>query len=277
MDIADKLIEKLLSAGQLLELKETNSIESYSHIKNILRNQRIPIEYIKYKPFRLARYRRHKPNEIFFDSSEQLSYRKDILNIKNFGRANEPGQGFFYCNDNENADVGVAEIVSVFRGYPNSCEEILTTSAWYLSDSLILAQILPIEEHKGFNKELDSTKEKINVFEETKEFEGLKKFKEFIAKEFTIDLNLQSSNYKITSAFSNYIKESFNVDGIMYASVKAEFKGTNIVLWPETIEKKVKFHSARKSIYKRIYDKTFVEVQFFDCKNYNEKDDKIEW
>jgi hypothetical protein len=49
MRTSDELIAKLT------ELKESNSISSYPHIKNIIKNQRIPIAYTEIKPFKLIR------------------------------------------------------------------------------------------------------------------------------------------------------------------------------------------------------------------------------
>ncbi|MCT4590445.1 MAG: hypothetical protein N4A71_21630 [Carboxylicivirga sp.] len=103
-------------------MKESKSISSYTHLKNILNNQVIPIPFIDIEPYKLIRYRRHDNSnkDKLFKSSEELTYRKDILGITSFGRANEHGQGFFYCNDNENQNTGISEIVSVFRGNGNS-------------------------------------------------------------------------------------------------------------------------------------------------------------
>ncbi|PKQ46871.1 RES domain-containing protein [Confluentibacter flavum] len=264
--------------NKLNELKEQDTISSYSHIKNILKNQIIPIPFYEYKPYKLIRFRRHNNRENLFEESDQLTYRKDILNITNFGRANEPGQGFFYCNDNKNQITGISEAVSIFRGNENSEEEVLTIGVWDLKESLKLAMILPTDENIGKNSGFDEMKKFYDGFEKSKEFEELKKFNEFIAKEFTLDLQKHKSNYKITCAFSNYIKEKFpEVDGILYASVKSEFEGTNIVLWPEVADEKLEFIAARKSTFKKVANKTYTEVQSIDSKSYDKQTDKINW
>src|SRR5680860_143560 len=122
MKVSDEIIAKLK------ELKADNSVSSYPQIKNILKNQRIPIAFTDLRPYKLIRYRSHDDTnkDKLFESSEELSYRTDIMNINRFGRANESGQGFFYCNDNENRNTGITEIVSIFRGNDNSSEEVLT-------------------------------------------------------------------------------------------------------------------------------------------------------
>lgn len=263
---------------RLKKLKGMDNVSSYSHIKNILKNQIIPVPHLEYKPNKLIRYRRHIKGEIFFEHSYELSYRTDIMNINSFGRANEPGQGLFYCNDDGNQETGISEAVSIFRGNTQSQEEILTIGAWDLKKPLSLVMILPTEENSGKNSEFDKMKEFYNSFEKSKEFEDLKKFNEFLANEFTLDLEKHRSNYKITCAFSNYIKEKFpEIDGIIYASVKSEFNGINIVLWPEVVDEKLDFVAARKSVFRRVADKTFVEVKTFDSIEYHKKTDKIIW
>ncbi|MEO8236137.1 MAG: hypothetical protein ABI549_12030 [Flavobacterium sp.] len=273
MRVSEQIIAKLK------ELKEDNSIASYTHIKNILKNQLIPIVYSEFKPFKLIRYRKHNKNQDFFETSEELTYRKDILNINNFGRLNEPGQGYFYCNDNNNQSTGIDEIVSVFRGNEESKEETLTIGTWNVTRNLKLAVILPNDQNIGINSEFDKLKEDYNnKFEDSEHFEDVKILNEFIANEFTLDLEKHKSNYKITCAYSNYIKEQFpEIDGIIYASVKSEFSGTNIVLWQEAVDNKIQFFAARKSIFKRVSDKKFVEVETFDSKSYDSKSDKIIW
>lgn len=273
MTVSELLINKLS------ELKGDNSISSYSHIKNILYNQLIPIPYSEDKPFKLIRYRRHNDcnRNKLFDSSEDLTYRKDILDIRNFGRANEPGQGFFYCNDNFNQNTGIAEIVSMFRGNENSEEEVLTIGAWNVKESLKLAIIVP-QSNTENQKELEKIESFYNQLVQGEELEDLKNFINFIAKEYSLDIEKDKSNYKITSAFSNYIRDNFpEIDGIIYSSMKSEHTGTNIVLWPETADKKLEFVAARKSVFKRKKDKTYIEEQIVESKDYDIENDKINW
>ena len=272
MRVSDQIISKLRV------LKEDNSISSYSHIKNILKNQKLLVAFFELKPFKLIRHRRHNNGEDFFENIEDLTYRKDILNIRSFGRANEPGQGLFYCNDNYNQETGMSEAMSILRGNKDSQEEILTASAWNLNDTLKLVMILPSEEYSGKNKEFDEMKTFYNSYEDSEEFNELKNLNEFLSQEFTLDLEKHKSNYKITCAYTNYIKERFeDVDGIIYASIKSEFEGTNIVLWPEVVEKKVEFLAARKQVIKRISEKTFMEVQVFENKGFDKSTGEIFW
>ncbi len=255
--------------NRLNELKDDSSNSSYPHIKNILSNQLIPVAFIEHYPSNLIRYRRHNKGEKFFYNVEELTYRQDILDINNFGRANEPGQGLFYCNDNFNQEAGITEAVSIFRGNTESKEEILSVGAWNLKEKLTLAVILPSKSNHGINEEFDSIKEFYENFEDSDNYKELIIFNEFLSKEFASDLIKHKSNYKITCAFSNYIKETYpNVDGIMYPSIKAEFKDINLVLWPEVIDKKMSFLTARRQIFTLVAPKTFVETNVKDMIGY---------
>lgn len=263
---------------RLEELKFDNSSTSYVHIKNILKNQLIPVAFTEHHPSKLIRYRRHNNGEKFFYNLDELTYRKDILNINKFGRANEPGQGFFYCNDNHNQITGISEAVSIFRGNTESKEEKLTIGVWNLKQKLILAVILPSKSNQGISPEFDSIKEFYENFEQSDNYKDLITFNEFLADEFASDLIKHKSNYKITCAFSNYIKDTFpNVDGIMYPSLKAEYKGINIVLWPEVIDEKAEFLTARRQTFTLIGHKNFVETDVQDMISFEKNTGKLKW
>lgn len=274
MSVSNQLIKKLQ------ELKEDNSIGSYSHIKNILFNQFIPVFCTEIRPSKIIRYRKHNKDnrDDLFKTSEDLSYRKDILSISNFGRANEPGQGFFYCNDNKNQDTGISEIVSVLRGNIHSEEEVLTIGAWNLNQSLKLAIILPLKSSFLSQEDLKNMEKFYSQIAEGNELEEIKKFVNFIAEEFYLDIDKDNSNYKVTAAFSNYVRNVFpEIDGIMYSSIKSEHTGINIVLWPETADSKLEFARARKTVFKKTKDKTFVEQEIAESKAYDIESDIITW
>jgi hypothetical protein len=274
MSVSNQLITKLK------ELKKDNSIGSYSHIKNILFYQVIPVFCAEFRPHKIIRYRKHNSEnrDILFKTSEDLTYRKDILDISNFGRANEPGQGFFYCNDNKNQDTGISEIVSVLRGNADSEEEVLTIGAWNLNQSLKLAIILPLKSSFLSQEELKNMEIYYSQIAEGNELKEIKKFVNFIAEEYYLDTDKDNSNYKITAAFSNYVRDVFpEIDGIMYSSIKSEHTGINVVLWPETADNKLEFAVARKTVFKKTQDKTFVEEVIAESKAYNIKSDIITW
>lgn len=265
--------------NRLKELKNDNSLESYTHIKNILYNQYLPVPFIDFKPFKLIRTRCHRKDEALFKRIDDLTHRKDILNINYFGRANEPGQGFFYCNDNLNEKTGFSESMNVFRNNPNSQNEEITIGTWNVSKELNLAIILPSKyknvDSSLFNSAKKSFKSLDNGSSNSKQ---LKIMLEFIANEFTLDKEKDNSNYKITCAFVNYIRDIYNnCDGIVYASVKSALKGDNIVLWEDVVENNLELIAARKRTFKLIRPKEFIETEYCDTESINYDTGIIKW
>ncbi len=264
---------------RLKKLKDENSLESYIHIKNILANQILPVPLVTHKPFRIIRTRSHRKGEILFEKIDDLTFRKDILNINHFGRANEPGQGFFYCNDNLNEGTGFSESMNVFRSNPDSKNEMITIGTWDVMRELNLAVILP-SEYKGVDNSLfNSAKKSYNLLDDgSSNFKQLKLMLEFIATEFTLDKEKDNSNYKITCAFVNYIKDKFpNLDGVVYASVKSALKGENIVLWEDVAEDCLKLIGARKRTFKLVENKNFIEAEYCDTDQIDYEKGTIRW
>lgn len=275
-------IDKIL-INKFKELKKNNKPESYVHIKNILANQILPITFTKYKPKILIRTRPHEENESFYTKIDDLNYNKNILNINYFGRANEPGQGLFYCNDKKNEVTGFAETMNVFRNNPNSFKETITQGAWCVDKELNLCIILPSEYKKVTSSIINSGVNTFNTINDNSDnFKELKNVLEFISEEFTINYKNDIPNYKITCAFVNYIKDNFPfIDGIIYASVKSdnigELNGENIVLWEDVADQNLKLVGARKRTFKLINKDEFIETECFDAKEINHETGNIKW
>lgn len=264
---------------RLKELKAEDSSESYTHIKNILYNQILPIPLVTHKPFRIIRTRSHRKGEKLFEKIDDLTFVKDILNINHFGRANEPGQGLFYCNDNLNEETGFSESMNVFRNNPYSKNEMITIGAWDVMRELNLAVILPSDYIKVDNSLLNSAKKSYNVLDDgCSNYQQLKVMLEFIANEFALDKEKDNSNYKITCAFVNYVKDKFkDLDGIVYASVKSALRGENIVLWQDVAENYLKLIGARKRTFKLMWNKNFVETEYCDTEQIDYEKGTIKW
>jgi hypothetical protein len=86
----------------LKELQGRDIENVYTSIKNFFDYQNFPFQKVdlvsSYKP--LFRVRRHEQGEDFFYNESEVSYRRDFINIKSYGRCNEPLQSLFYCSDN---------------------------------------------------------------------------------------------------------------------------------------------------------------------------------
>ena len=265
---------------ELRSLKQLNTLEAYDRIKKVLYEYSIPINVVEHNPFKIIRYRRHNNGEEIFNNVSELSYRIDLEKITNFGRCNEPKQGFFYCADNRNEVAGISELVTVFRGEENSEDEILTVGAWKVKNPLLLAMILPPVSKRGLNPEFNQMALFYDKFnEDFFDFQAMRPLVEFLAKEFTLDTTRDNSNYLLTAAFTNYVKDKApNLDGLMYASVKAELKDTNIVLFPNAVDTKLEFEAARKRGFKRVpRSKSFIEIETKDSTSVNLDNGKISW
>jgi len=264
----------------LKELKTNNDTSSYQHVKELIYKEQIMVPYTRYQSSLLIRYRRHTEREydVYFQNISDLSYRKDITNINRFGRANEPNQGFFYCNDDKNESTGIAECTSVLRGNHNSLREVFTVGAWELKRPLILANIV-IQNYTNNNKPLLENIHQTNIsISDRKILEHQSVLLDFIAKEFSNDSNNQDYNYYITSAFANYVRDNFpNVDGILYSSVQMNWQGRNIVLWPNVVDKNLKFKRARKLSLRRVNANKFIQYFENESEDYNYKEGKLVW
>ena len=121
-----KEIESFL--GLLKKAKSETSIESYIYIKNILNSIELVIPCIIYpKGSKFVRCRINEDDN-FFNQISDLSYRTDIQNIKNFGRANEPGQSVFYCADDD--ALSLFETSKLPRIKDDRPLEYITTGLW---------------------------------------------------------------------------------------------------------------------------------------------------
>ena len=87
------------------EIKTSNPATIYSSFRNLFSILKPAFCKFTLTPGHkfLFRVRCHtKGNgEYFFNNLSDLSYRTDYLNIKKFGRCNQPFQSLFYCSDEE--------------------------------------------------------------------------------------------------------------------------------------------------------------------------------
>ncbi|OOV16996.1 RES domain-containing protein [Flavobacterium sp. LM4] len=277
-DVLDKKeLDNLLKL--LLSVKEEESIESYIYIKNILDSIEFPLPVTIYrKGTKFVRSRVHKENEDFFENSDQLSYRKDIQNIKKFGRANEPGQSVFYCSDN--AIVSFAETNSVVREDEEKDFEYITSGVWICTEDILLVNLLTNENTKGQHAEFDQC---VKSFEELIDSQNdenafmVRELLQFLSTEFSAPIKKNSNHYKITSAFTNYALSIEEVEGVLYPSTMYSTEGFNLALKPTVVDKKMKFYAAQRIKMQRIGDKKYLEVEKIESEISNSDDNIIKW
>ena len=124
---------------------------------------------------------------IFFDNIHKLSFRQDILNIRDFGRCNEPLQSRFYASDNQ--FIALTEVCNKTVTEYKKETVYYTLSAWKFNDHLIVAPIFEPDTINVENPDLSQITKKcfetIEGFDRIPQKHDLKAFLKGIAKEFT--------------------------------------------------------------------------------------------
>lgn len=250
----------------LKKAKDSRSIESYIYIKNILNTVEFAIPFTKYsKNHRFVRTRVHKEGEDFFTNVSDLSYRKDVQNIKTFGRANEPGQSFFYCSNDDS--LSLFETSEIARAQENKQFEYSTNGLWIAKEDLCVVNVLTNDDIRGKHKEIDDLSvdfEKLLANQNDKAAAAVRELYQFISKEFSRFAENDTNHYKITAAFTNYVFDIKDVDGIMYPSTIVTNKGFNFVFKQSTVENKLKFIVANRRKMELDGDKSYKETEMID-------------
>jgi hypothetical protein len=279
MDEAISLEEIDIVIDRLKEENKKNSFESYTYIKNLIHKFNIPLPTrLVPNGRRVGRCRLHRKNEEFFPFVADISYRKDFIDIKSFGRGNEPAQAMFYCSDSQKLSFIETSIITRDNNLVDL--EVLTTGVWEVENPLTVVNILANDSIKGRNKIVDEMHRDFESFisEAGNSGEVLKRFLTFISEEFTREAKGNSSNYKISCAFTNYVYNMYPyIDGVMFPSSMYPEDGVNFILWPETVDKKLKFISARREKMKRIGEVEYIEIETINCKEESVDSEKLEW
>lgn len=176
-------------------------------------------------PNYLFRVRSHTDGSgnYFFNNISDLTFRTDYLNIKKFGRCNEPFQSLFYCSNNPS--LSFAEVAEIVRTTIKKDVAYHTTSVWKVNKPLLVTAIFEPDNVEVANEDLiDITKrslEQIDLTDFPIEKNNLKELFNFIALEFTKPSSLDPKAYIFSSAVANYIfdfvgAEGEKFDGILY-------------------------------------------------------------
>lgn len=259
-----KDVEDFITELILHDTKNSNA--SYSIIKNLFLFLTIPYPVVTLNPrAQFVRCRLHLKNEIFFHKIDDISYRKDITNIHDFGRANEPIQPIFYAADKQ--EISFIETSLFIRNNNPLPFETITMGIWEIQQPIKIAVILSNDSIKGKNEIVENLTSQFALIVEQHDKQKTEphlKFLDFISKQYTQNVNGNSSKYKLSCAFSNYIflkkwfdssdKQLKNIDGIVYPSTM-DLKGINIAIHRRAIEEgKLKLITARKSVMRKKRD-----------------------
>lgn len=229
--------DKLKSKIEALTNADLSKISYPKILNELLSLGGIPLTLTEIPAGTLISRARFNNSDKLFCSEEEISYRNDFMNIKEYGRANLPYQSVFY---------GALP-------YPKS--EFLTITPVY---ELKLNDILPPDFSKGkvtigfwevvkpfqvwnivFDDKLRTKDERLgediefylDVYKNAlpDRIEDLKYLLKFITEEF-LKRPKSHHDYKISATYSEYCMHK-GISGIIYPSLKTEHNGINIALF----------------------------------------------
>ncbi len=209
-------------------------------INQLLNVTAIPIvSIVKHVP--LERLRNNYNGEVFY-SEEEISFRRDHWNINEFGRANFPNSSKFYASlaSKYISDIRVVNVFETNKEFRQNKRikkrQVFTSGQWITNDTLNVA-IFPFfrnailyNEEIGFHSIKFS--EIINEFNEEQK-KIYKKALKFISYYFALKDIRSHYDYAVSAYISELLFDKYGIDGILYPTVRAEFKTYNLVLSPE--------------------------------------------
>lgn len=227
----------------------------------------------------------------FFHHPNELSYRKDVENIKNYGRANIPNQSVFYGSIvSGEIDYGVA--TPVMETSANLRKDIdgverFTFSKWRVKNDFEAICLLTEESTSvgQFKEMYEGYKEFIRNSHEPVLFN---KFYTLLEKELSKRVKANSSSeYMISAAFAAYVFKGSR-HPIIYPSIQSQSKGFNIVLHPSYVDDNLQLVAAgvgelhkkgKKSVFNNLYmseEITSTAIKYAEEKEHRLTDEEIE-
>lgn len=198
----------------------------------------------------IERARINEPDQIFKNKSE-ISYRNDIENIKTYGRANNLGQSMFYgaISTIEIPDAAITNLFEISELLRNksvdSSNFIMTIGKWRILETFEVADIVFSEKvgksNASINDSYNFYLQKIRQ-DNPREYYKIEYLLEYFANEFAKENIKSHHDYKISAAFSELIISN-GLHGIVYPSVRTDFKGSNIALTKFAVDNFLKLES----------------------------------
>lgn len=192
---------------------------------------------------RLERVRNNYNGEIF-TNEQDLSFRIDLENITEYGRANIMHESVFYGSmfPKDIAFARITNILETNKILKNGIKDHrgrhkFTTGQWEVVGHLNIA-VLPFNDRALLNNyitriEYERYMNSINSLPK-RDQQLIILLMNFLANEFGKDI-IDHTDYKLSAAFSHVFLSSLGLDGIIYPSRKAEFKSYNIALKPSAV------------------------------------------
>ncbi|TLV00354.1 hypothetical protein [Dyadobacter luticola] len=227
----------------------------YQSIEN-LDHKIIPTSLL-HKGHFIERARINYGGEIF-TRPDQVSYISDPEVLRDrvkFGRANVPEQGVFYGSI-VSPEIEMPRAVAYFETssrieelkLPGQFEEIFTVSRWEILETVQLAEIIYADQYSGTSKyvqmsiqnqraHVEEAIEQLKLREDVDYTEHFALQSKIICNEFAKTEIDSPDDYKISAAYANYILNRTPAQGLTYPSVKSGYKGQNVVMLPNVVDK----------------------------------------
>lgn len=187
-------------------------------------------------------------NGEIFHSENDISYRTDRQNIKHFGRANNPYQSRFYgaipSGDIEHARVILfAELCEEYRCEPvKNVDTTVTVGRWTVIEEFEVAQ-MAFDERYFVSEEIKKIRDNwIAKLSQNNDIplEQFQKILEFFSAEFAKPEIKHTDDYKLSCLYTDFAIHSLGLKGVFYPSCRVDYKGYNIAITPETVEKNLR-------------------------------------
>ena len=267
MTISMKGIDEIKRAISKIKIVDLNSDYAYSNIEKLIKSdlEKLALPSRVFEPgLRFHRCCNNYDNEEF-QTIDRLSFRNDLENITEFGRANKPNQSIFYSADVR--PTAISETNNAFRGenYKDIDEISITTSHWEsikdLKFTLFIGNKNAQEKNelvRKFSIDIDTFTKELFKNDSEKVLEVLN----FISDEFAYNTNGNSNYYKISCAFAQFAYETS--DGIIYPSLQRQFEGLNFAIKPDSVKEKLWFINATHDRFKKVGEKEYQHIETRD-------------
>jgi len=178
---------------------------------------------------------------------KDLSYRNDIENIIDFGRANSPGKSMFYGAIASSVVsspriTAIAETATALQGKNKGLMDdklLFTVGKWLVKKDLIVSEMVfkkdAIEKMPEVRKAFEVQSERIMASHSLPEAKQCIAMLEFIS-EAMAKRAVTNADYKLSAGFAESIIKSGRFDGIMFQSVQTEYEGTNLALTTKAVD-----------------------------------------
>jgi len=252
-----------------------------------LKDKFVPTALLK-KGWTIERVRINRDKETF-NSKNQISYigDKEVLEKHvGFGRANVSGQSIFYGSiitkhipqPRVAAYFETSELIKNLNEN-DDVEETFTLSRWQVMDDVELIEMIFSEEALKVNEYVQlSLTDKLKGMQDLRLRDHYIEQGKFFSNEFARnDIKKgQSHKYKITTAYANYLWAKTGIRGITYPSVPTEYKGQNVALLPEVVDKHLKLELVGEFKFAGRNEKNLVTLIRY-CKDFGDDESNFQW